>query len=62
MATFTNNIKTSSTFINDIKFKSSLTWNEATFTWDEATELTWDESGWSNNAKSSSAFTNDVKN
>jgi len=62
MADYTNQTKNASSFTNEPKpaFGSSLTWEEATFEWDEAGNSTWEEQ-FPNQHKHTSNFTNETK-
>lgn len=65
MANYSNRTKNSTAFTNrQLNAGNNMTWNEATFTWDEAQPRTWDvpRTAFNNRSKSSTSFTNKTKN
>lgn len=64
MAIYTNTSKNSGSFTNQNKSASTnLTWNEATFSWDDANG-TWDapQASYNKQTKNTATFTNQTKN
>ena len=65
MATWNNNTKATTTFTNlALNAGNNITWDEATFTWDEASARTWNvpRTVFNNQSKVTTTFTNNTKN
>lgn len=61
--TWNNDTKHSSTWANATKGGEGLTWNQATFTWNDRPDATWDNPTltWVNDTKHSTLFANATK-
>lgn len=63
--TISNDTKNSLTVTNDQKGTNTLTWNAATFSWQNAGDQTWDSNGYlvlDRDSKNTLSISNDTKN
>jgi hypothetical protein len=61
MATWNNGTKDATSFANQAKGASSITWDQANLTWDQA-QGTWDNPfEWNNRTKDATSFSNQTK-